>query len=371
LSGNNNGFPYGSLAGFGVDGQLVSKSLKPEFTNTYEFGFDANFWNDRITTNVTYYHSKTTNQTITTALSNSTGFGNLLTNAGETENSGVEVTASVTAFQNNDWKVMVGGNYTLTNNKVNSITPLLPRLNLSTVGNAVSAAVAGQAFPVIMGYDYNRDPQGHVIVDAVNGLPSQTSGLVILGNTTPKHRLGTNASISYKSITFSVLFEYRAGYKVYNDIGTNIDWSGTGYVSSIYGRKSFIMPNSVIKNSDGTFSPNTTVAIANGNGNNGFWSDGLRRTTTSNYVTSGEFLKLREISLGYSLPTSIVQKTKFIKSAKISVQGRNLFLWMAKDNYYTDPEFSSAGSATNGTGLSSANNTPPVRYFGSTLSLTF
>jgi hypothetical protein len=256
-------------------------------------------------------------------------------------------------------------------NKVVSISKQLPRLNLTSSGNAVSAAVAGQAFPVIMGIDYNRDPQGHIIVDKISGIPTATSGLVILGNGTPKHRLGSNAVVTYKGFRFSVLFEYRGGYSIYNGIGNNIDWSGTGYTSAIYGRKSFIVPNSVIKNSDGSYSPNTSVAIANGGGNNGFWSDGIRRTTTSNYVTSGNFVKLREISLGYELPSSILAKTKFIKRANISVQGRNLFLWMAKDNYYTDPEFSIAGASVNGTGLNDANKTPPTRYFGSTLQLTF
>jgi len=110
----------------------------------------------------------------------------------------------------------------------------------------------------------------------------------------------------------------------------------------------------------------------NGNGNNGFWSDGINRNVTSNYVTSGDFVKLREISLGYDL-TSLIAKmnSKFIKGGSISVQGRNLFLWMAKDNYYTDPEYSSAGSSGNGTGLNDVGQTPPVRYFGGTFSLRF
>jgi len=240
-----------------------------------------------------------------------------------------------------------------------------------TSGNAIVAAVAGQSFPMLMGYDYNRDPQGHVIVDGITGLPTQTSSVVMLGSTTPKNRVGSGATVEYKGIRLSVLFEYRGSYKIFNGVGTNIDWSGTGYVSSIYNSKSFVMPNSVIQNADGSFTPNTSVAIANGGGNNGFWSDGIRRTTTSNYVTSGDFVKLREISLGYSLPSSLLAKTKIIKRASISVQGRNLFLWMAKDNYYADPEYSSGGSANNGTGINTAGQTPPVRYFGSTLQLTF
>jgi len=58
-----------------------------------------------------------------------------------------------------------------------------------------------------------------------------------------------------------------------------------------------------------------------------------------------------------------------LKGATLSVQGRNLFLWMAKDNYYTDPEYSSAGVTGNGSGLNDLGQTPPTRSFGGTLSL--
>jgi hypothetical protein len=226
---------------------------------------------------------------------------------------------------------------------------------------------------VITGYDYVRDPQGHVVVDKVTGLPTQTSDIKILGNATPKHVLGMNAAASYKNFSFSILFEYRGGYSVYNGVGPELDWSGTSYRSGLYNRQSFVFPNSVIQNADGSYSPNKSVAIVNGNGNNGFWSDGINRQVTSNYVTSGEFLKLREISFGYNLTSFLTGLGgKFIKGGDISIQGRNLFLWMAKDNYYTDPEYSLAsGNGRNGTGLNDLGSTPPVRYYGATLNLRF
>ncbi len=367
--GTANGFPYGSLAGYSLGNTLVSKSLKPELTNSFEFGFDANLWADKITTNVTYFHSKTDNQTVTSFVSNTTGFNRLLTNAGQTENKGIEATLHVTPIQNGNWTVTVGGNYRYLVTKVNSISDLLPQLSLATSGNAVSAAVAGQPFPVIMGLDYQRDPEGHVIVDRVTGLPSATSSNVILGNATPKNILGSDAVVSYKNIRFSVLFEYRGGYSVFNGMGPNMDWSGTGYRTALYDRKSFVFPNSVIKQSDGTYVKNETVTIANGNGNNGFWSDGINRNTTSNYVTSGNFLKLREVSLSYDVPKAFLAKIGVIKGLTISAQGRNLFLWMVKNNYYTDPEYSSGGANSNGVGLNDIGQTPPVRYFGGTLSI--
>ena len=367
--GQSNGFPFASLAGFSVGNVIVSNDLKPEITHSYEFGTDFNLWDDRIVSSITYFSSKTDNQTVQTSLSSSTGFTSLLTNVGETTSKGLEVSTHVTPIKTSTLSVTVGGNYTYLDNQVVSISQDLDQLVLATSGNATSVAKAGQSFPVIMGLDYQRDPQGRVIVNSVTGLPSATTSNVILGNATPKHRLGLDGQVSYKGLRFSILFEYRTGYKIFNGIGGSTDWSGTGYRTALYGRSAFVFPNSVTDNGDGTFTENTSIAIANGNGNNGFWSDGINRNTTSNYVTSGTFLKLREAAISYDLPASWLAKTKILKGATFSLQGRNLFLWMAKDNYYTDPEYSSAGASGNGSGLNDIGQTPPVRYYGGTLSL--
>jgi TonB-linked SusC/RagA family outer membrane protein len=373
-SSTNQGFPYGNLAGYSVGNTLVSPSLKPEITKGYEVGFDLNLFKNRFVSNFTWYDTKTDNQTVNTAISNSTGFTGLRTNTGQTQSRGIEVTAHMTAVQTRDWNVTVGGNYTYLDNNVNFISAALPNLSLSAYGStAGSYAVAGRAFPVIMGYDYLRDPGGHVIVDHLTGLPTKADTISFLGNAVAKNRLSLDLSVSYKHFHLSALFEYRGGYKVYNSMGTELDWSGTGYRTAAYNRQSFVYPNSVYEdpNKPGSYIKNTTVAIANGNGNNGFWTDGINRDVTSNYVTSGAFWKLREASISYDIPTSVFGKSKVVKSATVSVQGRNLFMWLAKDNLYTDPEYSDAGNDSNGIGLTGLSQTPPSRFYGATISVTF
>jgi hypothetical protein len=248
----------------------------------------------------------------------------------------------------------------------------LPKLSLSSNGSGASYAVAGYAFPVIMGFDYIRDDAGHVIVDRTTGLPTKAAAISILGNANAKNRLSLDGSVNFKSFRFSILFEYRGGYKIFNSMGPELDWAGTGYRTAVYNRESFVYPNSVYEDpgKPGTYITNTSVAIANGNGNNGFWTDGINRDVTSNYVTSGDFWKLREVALSYDF-TRLVSKSKVIKGATISVQGRNLFLWMAKDNLYTDPEYSSAGTDNNGIGITGLDSAPPSRFYGATISLKF
>jgi TonB-linked SusC/RagA family outer membrane protein len=369
----NNGFPYGSLAGFGVDNGLVAKTLNPEITKGYEAGFELNMFNDRFTSSFTWFDTKTDDQTVTTSVSNATGFSSLLTNTGQTQSKGVELTAHYTAVQNKNWTVTIGGNYSYLDNTVNYISADLPKLFLAGSGTGSSYAVEGKVFPVIMGFDYMRDPEGHVIVDRITGLPTKTPEIVVLGNATPRHRLGLDANVGFKNFDLSILFEHRGDYKIFNSMGPEMDWSGMGYRTAVYDRESFVYPNSVYEdpNKPGTYLTNTSIAIANGNGNNGFWTDGINRDVTSNYVTSAAFWKLREVSLSYTIPTAALGKWKFIKGATFSVQGRNLLIWMAKDNLYTDPEYSVSGNESNGVGITGLNSAPPSRFYGATLSLKF
>jgi TonB-linked SusC/RagA family outer membrane protein len=369
----NNGFPFGSLAGFGVDNGLVAKTLNPEITKGYEAGFELNLFNDRLKSSFTWFDTKTDDQTVTTSVSNATGFSSLLTNTGQTQSKGIELTAHYTVVQSKDWTVTLGGNYSYLHNTVNYISADLPKLFLAGSGTGSSYAVAGKVFPVIMGFDYLRDEEGHVIVDRVTGLPSKTPEIVILGNATPRHRMGLDANISFKNFDLSILFEHRGDYKIFNSMGPEMDWSGMGYRTAVYDRESFVYPNSVYEdpNKPGTYLPNTNIAIANGNGNNGFWTDGINRDVTSNYVTSAAFWKLREVAISYTVPAAALGKRKFIKNATFSIQGRNLLLWMAKDNLYTDPEYSVSGNESNGVGITGLNTAPPSRFYGATLSLTF
>ena len=168
-----------------------------------------------------------------------------------------------------------------------------------------------------------------------------------------------------------MLWEYRGGYQAYHAMGGEMDWSGTGYRTAIYNRERFVFPNSVYW--DGSkYVENTNITVKNGGGNNGFWSDGINRDVQSNYVTSGDFWKLREMSIAYDVPVAkLFGNNNIVKGMRVSVQGRNLLLFMAKDNYYTDPEYSDAGNDSNGIGLTGIGQTPPARYYGGTVTFRF
>jgi len=368
-----NGYPYSGVAGYSVGNQIIQKGLLPEFTKGYEAGIDLSLFKSRVSGSITYYNTHTTNQTVPASVSWASGYSSYLLNSGEVSNQGIESKLSLIAYQTKDWTITPGANYSHYNNKVISINPTLPTLPIASYGSgAGSYGIPGYQFPVIYGTDYNRDPSGHVIVDGTTGLPQVNQTLKVLGNSNVKDQLGLDLTIRWKNLTFYTLFEYRGGNKIFNAGGATYDWSGTSIRTVAYNRQRFIFPNSVIEDPAhaGTYIKNTTAVIQNGNGNDGFWTDATENmNVTSNYVTSAAFWKLRQLSLTYVLPGELIH-VKGIKNISITAQGRNLFMWVPKSNIYTDPEYSDAGTASNGIGLTNL-QAPPSRYYGGTLSITF
>jgi hypothetical protein len=102
-----------------------------------------------------------------------------------------------------------------------------------------------------------------------------------------------------------------------------------------------------------------------------FWNSALNTDVQTNYLASGAFWKLREVSLTYNIPASVFGSTvgKVVKGATVGINGRNLVTWRPKSNQWTDPEFST--TTGNAAGVSSASQLPPTRIFGASVNLRF
>ena len=366
------GYPYNGIPGFTLGNQLVSPNINPEITVSYEGGLDFELLKSRITGSFTMYKSNTTDQTVPISITPSTGFSSFLTNTGEVSNNGIETSLRVIPVKNlsSGLEISVGANYTYNNNRVVSISGDLPTIGLS--GSTVLGVYAEekQPFPVLKGTDYNRDPDGRIIVDRITGMPSVTTGIKVLGNTEARHRLGLDASVDFKGFRLTGLFEYRGGFVMAQNSG-NYDFSGSGIRTTYFNRERFVVPNSsYLDATTNTYVANTNITTRSGGVD--FWTEGPTNTgVATNYVYSAAFWKLRELALSYDVPKSFLGNIKYIKGARVSVQGRNLFLWTPKTNIYTDPEYSNAGTDNNGVGIAGLGQSPPSRFYGATLSLTF
>jgi TonB-linked SusC/RagA family outer membrane protein len=370
------GFPYGSLAGYTTGNVFNDPNLKPEFTTSYEIGADLAFFDSKVTMELAYYTQETSNQTVTIDLARSTGYQAATLNAGTMANKGFEVSVKATPITTSSgFKWTVGANYSNTDTQVTSVYGDLKNINLSNLFGFTSDASLGQVFaeigqqfPLIKTVSYLRDPQGRVVVDKNSGYPLKDPNIQNQGQLVPRHKLGINTSLKYKGFTFNALAEYRGGNVVYHGLASSMWFTGTSAATTAYDRERFVFPNSSYKDeATGNYVANTTVATEDGG--LGAWDTNLR-TIGENFVTSGAFWKIREISLVYDVPTSVVSKTKFLKSASVGLVGRNLWSFFPSANIYTDPEFA-LGTNNGAIGLNSTAQTPPTRTYGFTVSLTF
>ncbi|MFT4203497.1 MAG: SusC/RagA family TonB-linked outer membrane protein [Chitinophagaceae bacterium] len=362
------GYPFNGVSGYTVGSVIVQPGLKPEMTKGWEFGTDFTLLDSRVDGSFTYFTTTTNNQTMQSPISTATGFSYYLGNAGATANKGIETKLSITVIDNKDVTLTLAGNYTHTSSMVTSLNPNLQQLTLASYSYSYSIAVPGMQWPQIYGTDYQRDDQGRVIVNKTTGRPIANNVWKYLGNANAKDIIGFIPSFRYKSLSFSAVLEYRGGMKRYNEIGRSLAWSGMGINTVKYNRKDFVFPNSVYLDDDGNYVENTNIVV--NQGSDGFWTSSDYRNVASNFVTNGAYIKVRQLSVAYSVPQSLLRKTSFIKAATVSVQGRNLFIFTPKDNVYTDPEYSAAGSDSNAIGLTGYDS-PPQRYYGATISLTF
>jgi hypothetical protein len=240
------------------------------------------------------------------------------------------------------------------------------------VGNARIVAKVGESFPLLQVTEYTRTEDGRIIVDPVTGFPSTDGTYHDVGTTAPTQIMGLTGEVKYKNWRLAATAEYRTGHYIYNSVTTAFDFSGAGIRNTWFNRERFVVPNSAYEDPEnpGTYITNTNVTTATGGAD--FWTDGTRNTGIGeNYMNSAAFWKIREISLRFNFPASILAPTKFIKGATVGVQGRNLFIWTPDTNLYTDPEYSANGADSNAIGFTNISLTPPARYIGGTVSLTF
>jgi len=360
------GFPYGPLGGLSAGTTNYSSTLKPELTTEVEIGADLSFFDSRLAINATYYNQHVKNQTVYIGTSITTGYNQTLTNIGETQSKGeeIQVTGDILTQAANHFGFQLGANFSINDSKVIS---LLPNITSLSLGNR-QYAVVGQPFPLMEGTDFVRDPQGHVVVSATSGYPSTAQTLTTYGRTTPKYNLGVTTRLAYKFVSLSAVAEYRGGDVTYNGIGSTLDFTGSGYTSASAGRQPFVFPNSVIQTAPGVYTPNTNVNVRDGN--YGFWQGSAYATTDYPYISSGAFWKLREVNLSFNLD-QFVKQTRFIRGITVSLTGRNLFMWVPKNNPWTDPEFSDSSPTSNLRGVNDIRETPGTRLFGGSVKVTF
>jgi len=358
-------FPYSNTVGLSQSNNAPDANLNPEFTNSIEAGVELTLFKDRFSIIATAYKTNTVDQIIPVNVSLTSGALTNIVNVGEIENKGLELDLTGTIFKAQDFSWDMSINYTGFESEVLSLTEGVNEIEIGAAAAAGAriVAIVGESFPLLRTTAYLRDPQGRVIVGA-DGDPVQDTQEQIQGKTVPDYILGYKSTVRYKNFRLYVSADYRTGHVFYNNLYDALEFTGLTPHSASSGRQAFVFPNSSYADGAGGFTENND-RLTTGGGNS-FWDS--YNEVKENYVTDASSLRLREVSLSYSLDNDFLEKIGFQK-VTLGIYGRNLVTWLPKANKITDPEF--ANNTGNAVGIGTQSQGPPTRSFGASLSLKF
>jgi len=374
--------PFNSLT-TAVPTTQKNPDLKPENTKSLEGGLEMYFLGRRLGFDLALYKTNTINQILPLPVSTSTGYNVKIINAGEIQNSGIELSLNATAIKTKNFKWDITLNWSKNYNKVVSLLEGVENLQLGRFQGGVTInAMVGQPYGVIYGTDFVYNADGQKIVDSVNGryLRTATSDQVI-GNVNPDWNGGLLNTLTYKNWAFSFLIDFQKGGDVFsldmyyglatglyeetsylNDLGNpvrdHIVWVDPADHSKGYAANSggFIQEG---VNQNGQVNK-TRVAASN------YGTFGYLRLPNKAFVYDASYVKLRQISLSYSLPAKILKKT-FITGITLTAVASNVWI-IFKNMPHADPE--SGLGAGNLQGYSTG-SLPSTRDFSLNLKFTF
>lgn len=367
---------WGTIQTKSESSRLSNADLKPERTASFETGFDVRFMEGRLGLDFTYFDNRTRNQIIPIELDIATGYASRIVNAGEIQNKGIEIVLNGNPVRTESgfrWDFMA--NFTRTRGTVLKLTDNLTTYSMTGRNGANIQARVGERMGNIYGAGFSRvdDPSSEYygeIIHATTGTPITDPTLKLQGNYNPDWMLGLQNNLSYKGISLGFLFDFRYGGIVVSRTKTVGSTSGQ-LEETLYGRENGydltvegngIISPGVIKNADGSFKPND-VKITSRNWHNRYYE----RNNVEAALYDATYLKLREVTLGYTIPRSVLGRMP-IQDVKISLVGRNLLLWT--ENPHFDPETMAMGGGTLIPGVEDM-SFPSTRSIGFNLNVKF
>lgn len=264
-------------------------------------------------------------------------------------NRGFELLLNAAPVRNENFGWDITFNFSRIRNNVVSLYQ-----DLQQLGNGFTVLNVGQPYGVIFGTRYARNASGQILTDDA-GLPFSDATNGIVGNINPDWLAGINNSIRYKGFNLSFFFDYKRGGDIQNNVDGYGYFYGTPKVTEDRGPR-------VVEGINATTGQPNTVAVGG--------QDYYQRLNgiLESVIQDGTYLKLRNVSFGYSFKPAFLTKTPF-KTASLTVTGRNLWIYAP---HFTggDPEVSSFGSSNGSQGIYSF-STPTSRSYNLSLKLSF
>jgi TonB-linked SusC/RagA family outer membrane protein len=382
---------YGGYKYVSLPNTVPNSGLKPEGTNSFEFGSDLRFLKNRLNFDITYYKSNSFDQIVQADMSYSSGYSSRIFNGGEIQNKGWEISVNAVPVQKNRIRWDVDLNYTKNESEVLGMVDGLEQIQLGQIFDFYNVLRVGLPYGSMFGTKWLTDQQGRKMVTA-NGSPVKMNN-AYLGNFNPDFMLSIGNRFKWKNFSLYILIDSKKGGSLYSGTmrqairngvisgnekqqesywtrtiimgesgGADDVWGGTTfnniyvYDPSKYDNVSTmnpIDPNYVPQKYKGYFWP----------GNVGYYADDF----CSEVTYDASFIKLRELSVGYNFAGKWLSRIK-IRDARISLVGRNLWILYQKTPKGIDPE--AAINAGNGQGMESG-SLPPSTTFGVDFKMEF
>ena len=334
----------GASLGAITGGTIPNSEITPFEKEETEFGFDLRLFDNKVSLDATFYDNSTIGDIVGVSASSTSGFGSALANLGQIDNSGIELLLRVKPVVTDDFAMELSFNYTNNDSKVVATNDTGGNISMQEprTRNLRVTHIVGERFGALFGTYFERDDQGNLVHEMVNGYPRPkiNNSRKILGFGVAPQQLGIGASFRYKDFNAGFLIEGKSGGQIFS--GTNALLHGAGLHKNTIpagGREAGFVPDGVME--DG--SP-VTVSIPQARQAD-YWQHWDNAAEAG--ITDSDYFRMRQMSIGYTFPSSILDGT-FIQSASVSLIGKNLFfITNSVDNL--DPE--SAYNNSNSAGL--------------------
>ncbi len=299
----------------GIDGnpglvptQVGNPELRWEQTAKFDVGLELNFWNDRIGLEIDYFIHRTSDLLFNKPLAEMTGHASVTTNIGETENKGVEFSLNTVNIKSKDFSWTTQLNIGTVKNKIISLVDDNPIMLVGSSGYFV-----GQPINIFYTLDFQGvDPEtGNAVYRDVDGdgVIDRNKDRTVIGNALPDFYGGMTNTFSWKNLSLDIFIQFANNQRLY-------DASAHQYFTGGLDKNNQIpdILNRWQKPGDITDVPKVTTPVG----------IGMNVYPSQRYIQDASYLRLKNITLSYNLPTSLIKKWG-ISKARLYITGTNLF----------------------------------------------
>jgi len=329
-------FAAGAIGDFGGESGLIpnqpeNPDLKWEESETFDIGIKSTFLNGRIGLNINYFKKVTSDLLLNQVLPPQTGFATIQTNIGEMQNTGWEFDLNTVNVRTNDFEWNTSFNISFIENRVNKLNAdaATDSQGRRIIDGPVQRAIEGESlnnFFLIRYVGINSQTGDAEWLD-INGnvtLNPGTGDRVVVGSPLPEFSGGMTNTFKYKNFDLSALMNYSYGNDIVIDGLRFAD--GNDAIGGIVNIRTQNL-NFWKQPGDNAFLPNPTSATFN-----------RFNQRSSQQMLDGSYLRLKNVTLGYNVPKSILDKIGVISGIRLYATATNLFTIKGDDLKGIDPE---------------------------------